>query len=137
MAGPVVGAAVVLPKDIFIKGLNDSKKLSEKKREELFDIIKKEALDIGIGMVDQNEIDEINILNAAKKAMALAVKNLKSTPDILLVDAENLEGQEIKQISIVKGDALSISIAAASIIAKVTRDRLMKEMDEEYPQYGF
>jgi ribonuclease HII len=137
LAGPVVGAAVVLPKDIFIKGLNDSKKLSEKKREELFDIIKKEALDIGIGMVDQNEIDEINILNAAKKAMALAVKNLKSTPDILLVDAENLEGQEIKQISIVKGDALSISIAAASIIAKVTRDRLMKEMDEEYPQYGF
>ena len=88
-------------------------------------------------MVDQNEIDKINILNAAKKAMALAVKNLKSTPDILLVDAENLEGQEIKQISIVKGDALSISIAAASIIAKVTRDRLMKEMDEEYPQYGF
>ena len=88
-------------------------------------------------MVDQNEIDEINILNAAKKAMALAVKNLKSTPDILLVDAENLEGQEIKQISIVKGDALSISIAAASIIAKVTRDRLMKEMDEEYPSTVF
>lgn len=137
LAGPVVAAAVILPKDIFIKGLNDSKKLTEKKREELFDVIKKEALDIGIGMVDQNEIDKINILNAAKKAMVLAVRNLKVRPDILFVDAEKLEDQEIKQISIVKGDALSVSIAAASVIAKVTRDRLMKEIDEKYPQYGF
>src|SRR5690606_10790025 len=106
-------------------------------REELFEVIKKEALDIGIGMVDQNEIDKINILNAAKKAMVLAVKNLKVRPDILFVDAEKLEEQEMEQTSIVKGDALSISIAAASIIAKVTRDRLMEEMDKKYPQYSF
>ncbi|MDQ2087205.1 ribonuclease HII [Herbivorax sp. ANBcel31] len=137
LAGPVVAAAVVLPEGIFIQGLNDSKKLSEKKREELFDIIKNEVLDVGIGMVDENEIDEINILNAAKKSMGLALNNLSRTPDLLLVDAEKLENPGVEQISITRGDTLSISIAAASIIAKVTRDRLMKEMDKEYPQYGF
>ena len=137
LAGPVVAAAVILPKDSFIPGLNDSKKLSEKRREQLFDIIKKDALDIGVGMVEHDEIDEINILNAAKKAMVLAVKNLKLSPELLLVDAEKLDNLKMQQISILKGDTLSISIAAASIIAKVTRDRLMREMDTEYPQYGF
>ncbi|TYQ18248.1 UNVERIFIED_CONTAM: RNase HII [Acetivibrio alkalicellulosi] len=137
LAGPVVAAAVVLPKDIFIEGLNDSKKLSEKKRDELFDIIKNKALDIGIGIVDEKEIDQINILNAAKKAMTLAVNNLSTCPDLLLIDAESLDGLNIKQVPIVKGDTLSISIAAASIIAKVTRDKMMEEMDKKYPDYGF
>lgn len=137
LAGPVVGAAVILPKGIFIPGLNDSKKLSEKRREQFFDIIKNEALDIGVGIIEHDEIDKINILNAAKKAMVLSLQNLKTGAEIAMVDAEKLDISGVEQISIVKGDTLSISIAAASIIAKVTRDRLMREMDKEYPQYGF
>ncbi|MFZ5988456.1 MAG: ribonuclease HII [Bacillota bacterium] len=137
LAGPVVAACVILPKDIFIEGLNDSKKLSEKKRNELFDIIREKAIDIGVGIVDEKEIDEINILNAAKRAMKLAVDSLKNKPDILLIDAERLEDVNIAQVSIIKGDTLSVSIAAASVIAKVTRDRILEEMDKTYPQYGF
>lgn len=137
LAGPVVAAAVILPENVFIEGLNDSKKLSEKKRNELFGVIWEKAISVGIGRVDEKQIDEINILNAAKKAMELAVKGLDIKPDLLLIDAVELNGIDITQKPIIKGDALSVSIAAASIIAKVTRDAIMDEMDKLYPQYGF
>lgn len=137
LAGPVVAAAVILPKDIFIEGVNDSKKLSEKQREKLFDVIMEKALDVGVGIVDEKQIDEINILNSAKRAMGLAVESLKITPDFLLIDAERLDNIKIAQNSIIKGDAKSVTIAAASIIAKVTRDRILEEMDLKYPGYGF
>lgn len=137
LAGPVVAACVMLPKDSFIAGLDDSKKLSEKKREALYNIITEKALAYGIGIVDEKYIDKVNILNATKKAMCKAVSSLKLKPEILLIDAVKLDDISIEQFSIIKGDKKSVSIAAASIIAKVTRDRIITEMDLLYPQYGF
>ena len=143
-AGPVVAGAVILPKDEEILYLNDSKKLSEKKREELYDIIMDKAVAVGLGMETNEVIDEINIKRATHSAMRKAIKNLKNpktgemfTPDILLVDAEHIPDVDIRQVGIIKGDAKSISIAAASIIAKVTRDRMMTEYDKIYPGYDF
>ena len=137
LAGPVVAGAVILPQDCRILYINDSKKLSEKKREELYDIIMEQAIATGIGMVSPARIDEINILQATYEAMREAIQNLSVTPDILLNDAVTIPGVSIPQVPIVKGDAKSISIGAASIIAKVTRDRLMKEYDKSLPEYGF
>jgi len=137
LAGPVVAAAVILPEDVFIEGLNDSKKLTPRKRDLLFDIIKEKAVAYGIGIVDEKFIDETNILIATKKAMEIAIRSLNPQPELLLIDAVRLEEVDIRQIPIIKGDSLSISIAAASIIAKVTRDRLLEEMDSLYPQYCF
>lgn len=137
LAGPVVAAAVILPENVFISGLNDSKKLNEKQREKLFSEITEKAIAYEVGIVDEKIIDELNILNATKMAMEIAVETLKVKPDLLLIDAVNLDSLKIPQKSIVKGDSLSVSIAAASIIAKVTRDRLIEEMDSIYPEYGF
>jgi ribonuclease HII len=137
LAGPVVAAAVILPENIFIEGLNDSKQLSEQKREKLYDIITEKAVSYGVGMVDEKCIDEINILNATKKAMEIAVSGLEPQPELLLIDAVELNNIPIRKKSIVKGDSLSISIAAASVIAKVTRDRMICGMDSKYPDYGF
>lgn len=137
LAGPVVAGAVVLPKGLVIEGVNDSKKLSEAKREHLYEIIIKEALSWGVGIVDNNIIDEKNVLNAAKMAMKIAVEQLRDKPEVLLIDAEKLDIPEVHQEAIIKGDEKSISIAAASIIAKVTRDRIIAEYDEKYPGYGF
>lgn len=137
LAGPVVACAVVLPKDCKILYLNDSKKLSEKKREELYDVIMKEAVAVGIGYASHERIDEINILQATYEAMREAINKLGVIPDILLNDAVTIPDVDIKQVPIIKGDAKSVSIAAASIVAKVTRDRLMVEYDKEYPQYHF
>lgn len=124
-AGPVVAGAVILPKGSRILYVNDSKKLSEKKREELYDVIMNEAVAVGVGIVGPERIDEVNILNATYEAMHQAINNLGVTPDILLNDAVDIPGIDIKQVPIIKGDAKSLSIASASIIAKVTRDRLM------------
>lgn len=137
LAGPVVAAAVILPENTFISGLNDSKKLNEKKREKLYNEIIEKAIAYEVGIVDEKIIDEINIINATKMAMEVAIESLKTKPDILLIDAVKLESLNIPQKSIIKGDSLSISIAAASIIAKVTRDRIIEEMDSVYPDYGF
>ncbi len=137
LAGPVMAGAVILPKDHPILYLNDSKKLSEKKREELYDVIMKEALAVGIGMASEQRIDEINILNATYEAMREAIGKLVPGPDVLLNDAVKIPGITIRQVPIIKGDAKSASIAAASIVAKVTRDRLMVQYDEIYPGYGF
>ena len=134
LIGPVVTAAVILPKGYFHKDIKDSKKLTEKKREEMYEIITRDALAIGIGISSEKIIDEINILEATKKAMKEAIKNLEVTPEHVLIDAVKLD-IDIPTTSIIKGDALSESIAAASIIAKVTRDRMMDEMDKEYPMY--
>ncbi len=136
-AGPVVACAVILPKDCSILYVNDSKKLSEKKREELYDIIMEKAVAVGIGIRDNERIDEINILEATYEAMQDAVKNLSVKPDILLNDAVTIPKIDIKQVPIIKGDAKSISIASASIIAKVTRDRMMYEYDKIFPGYDF
>ena len=137
LAGPVVAAVVVFKPGTKIEGINDSKKLSEAKRDELFEIIKEEALDYGIGIVQKDEIDEYNILNATYMAMKKAVNCLKQKPDYLLVDAAHIPDVDIEQKSIIKGDSKSISIAAASILAKVTRDSIMYEYDKMYPEYGF
>lgn len=137
LAGPVVAGAVILPKDCRILYINDSKKLSEKRRNELFDIIKEEAVTYGIGIIDATRIDEINILQATYEAMRSAINNLNPSPDILLNDAVTIPKVDIKQVPIIKGDAKSISIAAASVLAKVTRDRIMEEYDKKYPEYGF
>lgn len=137
LAGPVVAGAVILPKDHTILYLNDSKKLSEKKRELLYDEIMEHAVATGIGMVGPARIDEINILQATYEAMRMAIENLQVKPDVLLNDAVTIPEVEIPQVPIIKGDAKSISIAAASIIAKVTRDRLMKEYDQVIPGYDF
>ena len=137
LAGPVVAAAVILPKDIFLPFLNDSKKVTEKRRDVLFDQIKQEAIAYGIGIASNALIDEINILQATYEAMREAISKLSKTPDILLVDAVHIPNISLKQVGIVKGDAKSVNIAAASILAKVTRDRLMLEYDKIYPEYGF
>ena len=137
LAGPVVAACVILPENCLIEGLNDSKKVSAAKREKLYEIIVDKAVSMGIGIVDEKCIDEINILNATKLAMKKAVEQVKPQPDMLLIDAVRLNDVEIAQLPIIKGDSLSISIAAASIIAKVTRDHLIEEADVIYPQYGF
>ena len=137
LAGPVFAAAVILPEGLEDIGINDSKKLSEKKRDALFDLICEKAVSYGIGTASEAEIDEINILNAAFLAMKRAVEQLSVKPDLALVDGNREPHTGIKEYTIVKGDAKSISIAAASILAKVSRDRYMKELDEKYPQYGF
>lgn len=137
LAGPVMAGAVILPKGCRIHDINDSKKLTEKKREMLYDIIMREAVAVGIGVVGPERIDEINILQATYEAMRAAIKNLGVVPDILLNDAVTIPGVDIKQVPIVKGDAKSITIGAASIMAKVTRDRYMVEISERYPEYGF
>ena len=137
LAGPVVAAAVILPEEFDVIGINDSKKLSEKKRDELFDVIKEKALAYSFGVVDNEVIDEINILEATKKAMKEAVMRLGIEPDHLLIDAVKLADVDIPQTSIIKGDEKSISVAAASILAKVTRDRMMVEYAEEYTHYAF
>lgn len=141
LAGPVVAAAVVLPTDFDVIGVDDSKKLSEKRREELFDLIKEKAIAYGIGMVDESVIDDINILQATKRAMMCAIENLTrdlgKKPDYVLFDAIEISQIEIPQESIIKGDSKCIAIAAASILAKVTRDRMMVEYAKEYPGYAF
>ena len=138
LAGPVVVGAVILPEDSFIEGINDSKKISEKKREKLYEIITQEAIAYSVGIVDQKTIDEINILNATKLGVKIALEGLKQKPEILMVDAlNNMYTLGITYISVVKGDAKNYCIAAASIVAKVTRDRIMRQWDEVYPVYGF
>lgn len=136
LVGPVVAASVILPKNFYLEEINDSKKLSEKKREKLYEIIKENAISIGIGIVDEKRIDEINIYEATKEAMLSAIKNSKIKPDYLLIDAMKLD-TDIPFLSIIKGDTKSESIAAASIIAKVTRDNMMKQLHKKYPEYSF
>ena len=138
LAGPVVIGCVIMKPESFIEYVNDSKKVSETKREMLYEKITKEAVAWSTGIVDEKEIDELNILNATKKALTDAIDKLNVKPDIILVDAlDKIDTNGIKYISVIKGDAKIYSISAASIIAKVTRDRIMKEYDEVYPQYGF
>ena len=137
LIGPVVTACVILPKDFKCDGLTDSKKLSEKKREEYFDYIMEHALSVSVGMMSEKVIDEVNIYEATKLAMYEAINNSKIKPEHVLIDAMKLENLDMPSTSIIKGDAKSISIAAASVIAKVTRDRMMVELDEKYPMYGF
>ena len=138
LAGPVCAACVVLPVGTVIEGVNDSKKLSEKKRDALYDVVKEQALDYGIAFASEKEVDEINILQATFLAMRRAVESLTVvTPDIALIDGNKTPGLAITERSIIKGDAKSANIAAASILAKVTRDRYMLEMAEKYPEYQF
>ena len=138
LAGPVVVGIAILPQNSMIEGVNDSKKVSEKKREKLYELITNEAIAWNVGIADQNEIDDINILNATKLALTRAIEGLEIKPDLILVDAlTKIDTKGIPYKSIVKGDAKEYSIAAASIIAKVTRDRMMRQYDEIYPQYGF
>ena len=137
LAGPVVTAAVILPRDFDVLGVNDSKKLSEKRREELYEIITDKAVTWNIGMRDNEVIDRINILEATKKAMTDAILGLTVKPDHILIDALTLKNVDIPQTGIIKGDANSISIAAASIVAKVTRDRMMREYHKTWPAYSF
>lgn len=137
LAGPVCAAAVILPPDLVIPGLNDSKKLTDRKRRELFDIITNEAVSYGIALVSEKEIDEINILQATFRAMEQAVTRMDVQPDVVLVDGNREPSLGMPMKTVVKGDSLSASIAAASILAKVTRDRLMEQLDQTYPEYGF
>ena len=138
LAGPVVVASVIMPENSMIEGINDSKKISEKKREKLYELITSEAISYGVGIISQEEIDNINILNATKKGLTDSIKQLKIKPDIILVDAlKDIDTLKIPYRSVIKGDAKIYSISCASIIAKVTRDRIMREWDEVYPQYGF
>lgn len=138
LAGPVVVGSVIMPRNSMIEGVNDSKKVSEKKREKLYDYITKEALSYSVGIIDQEIIDNINILNATKKALTESILGLEIKPDVILVDALNkIDTCGIPYISVIKGDAKIYSIACASIIAKVTRDRMMYEYDKIYPAYGF
>lgn len=137
LAGPVFAAAVILPEDLGDLGINDSKKLSEKKREALFDIIKEKAVAYSIASADEKEIDELNILNATFLAMKRAVEGLSLKPDIALIDGNRKANTGIPEMTLVKGDAKSISIAAASILAKVSRDRFLLKLDEKYPEYQF
>lgn len=138
LAGPVVVASVIMPADSMIEGVNDSKKVSEKKREKLYDLILEEAISYGVGIIGQEEIDDINILNATKKGLTMSLQELTVKPDLIAVDAlTHIDTLGIPYESIIKGDAKCYSIAAASIIAKVTRDRIMREWDKIYPEYGF
>lgn len=137
LAGPVVAAAVIFPRAYINNEINDSKQLSEKKRELLFNEIKEVAISYGIGIVNADEIDEINIYEATKKAMKMAINNLKHGFDLILTDAMKLDGFNVDVVDIIKGDAKALPIAAASIIAKVTRDHMMYELDKKYPEYGF
>ena len=138
LAGPVVVASVIMPQNSILEYINDSKKVSEKRREYLYEIIKQEAISYGIGIIDEKEIDEINILNATKKGLTISIKELKVKPDLILVDALNgIDTLKIPYMSIIKGDAKCYSISVASILAKVTRDRIMRKYDELYPEYGF
>ena len=138
LAGPVVVAGVIMPKDSMIEGVNDSKKVSEKKREKLYDLILEEAISYSVAIIGQDVIDEINILNATKEGVTKVVEGLDVKPNLILVDAlTHINTKGIPYDSIIKGDAKCYNIAAASIIAKVTRDRIMREWDEIYPQYGF
>ena len=138
LAGPVVVAGVIMPEDSMIEGVNDSKKVSEKKREKLYDLILEEAISYSVAIIWQDVIDDINILNATKKGVTEVVDGLKIKPDLIIVDAlEHIDTRGIPYESIIKGDAKCYSISAASIIAKVTRDRIMREWDKIYPQYGF
>lgn len=138
LAGPVVVASVIMPENSMIEGVNDSKKVSEKKREKIYDLILEEAISYGVGIIGQDEIDEINILNATKKGLTMSLKELIQRPDLIIVDAlTHIDTLGIPYESIIKGDAKCYSISAASIIAKVTRDRIMREWDKIYPQYGF
>lgn len=137
LAGPVVAGAVILPKDCNILYLNDSKKLSAAKRETLYEEINEKAVSWALGVVSPERIDEINILNATYEAMQKAIQGLSTEPDLLLVDAVTIPNVAVRQVGIVKGDAKSVSIAAASIMAKVSRDRMMEEMDQLYPEYAF
>lgn len=136
LCGPVVAAACILKENYYLEGLNDSKKLSEKKRDKLFDILINECVAYGIGIVEPKRIDEINILEASKEAMKIAISNLSVKPEHVLIDAVKLD-LDVPSTPIIKGDAKSASIAAASVIAKVTRDRMMYDLDKEYPEYGF
>ncbi len=136
LVGPVVASAVILPINYQLDGLDDSKKLTEKQRDKFYDILMNDAISIGIGIVDNKVIDEINILEASRKAMNIAIDNLKVKPDYILTDAMKLD-RDIPVLPIIHGDALSLSIAAASVIAKVTRDRIMVELDKKYPEYEF
>ncbi len=137
LAGPVFAAAVILPDGLVDIGLNDSKKLSEKKREQLFDVITQNAIAYSIVSVDEKVIDEINILEATMQAMREAINNLEITPDFCIVDGNRLPKSNVLEQYVIKGDSLSVSIAAASILAKVSRDRYLKELDEKYPEYQF
>lgn len=137
LAGPVVAAACILPRAYINKEINDSKQLTEKKREEFFEIIKKDAIAYGVGIVSAEEIDAINIYEATKKAMKMAIDNLKHEYDLILTDAMPLKGFDVEVVPIIKGDAKALPIAAASIIAKVTRDHMMIELGKKYPEYGF
>ena len=138
LAGPVVIASVIMPADSMIEGVNDSKKVSEKKREKLYDQILEEAISYGVAIIGQDEIDEINILNATKKGLTISLQELTEKPDLIVVDAlSGIDTMGIPYESIIKGDAKCYSIAAASILAKVTRDRIMREWDKVYPEYGF
>lgn len=137
LCGPVVAAAVILPKDICIEGVNDSKKLSEKKREKLYDDIMARALAVGVGISDVDVIEKVNILNATKLAMIQAINNLQITPDYVIVDGNQKIDITIPLDTVIKGDSKSESIACASIIAKVTRDRMLLKYDKAYPEYGF
>ena len=138
LAGPVVVAGVIMPKDSMIEGVNDSKKVSEKKREKLYDLILEEAISYSVAIIGQDIIDEINILNATKQGVTQVVEGLDIRPDLILVDAlTHINTKGVPYESIIKGDAKCYNIAAASIIAKVTRDRIMRQWDEIYPQYGF
>ncbi len=138
LAGPVVVASVIMPENSMIEGVNDSKKVSEKKREILYEKIIEDAISYSVAIISEKEIDQINILNATKKGLTTSISELKVKPDLILVDALNkIDTLGIPYKSIIKGDALVYSISAASIIAKVTRDRIMRQMDEIYPQYGF
>ena len=138
LAGPVVVASVILPQDSFIEGVNDSKKVSEKRREKIYEEIIKQAVSYGIAIIDEKEIDEINILKATKKGVTKCIENLKVKPNIILIDAlEGIDTFQIPYKSVIKGDAKHYSIAAASILAKVTRDRIMRQYDLIYPEYGF
>ena len=137
LAGPVVAAAVILPEGIQLPGVNDSKKITEKKREMLFDFVKENALAWGIGEASETEIDEINILQATFLAMHRAVDNLQISADFALVDGNRIQGLDIPLECVIGGDGRVLSIAAASILAKVTRDRYMREMAQQYPEYGF
>lgn len=137
LAGPVVAAACILPADYKNDSINDSKQLTEKKREELFEIIKNDAIAYGIGIIDAETIDKVNIYEATKLAMKQAINNLNHKYDLILTDAMPLKGFDVEVVPIIKGDAKCLNIAAASIIAKVTRDHMLDELDKKYPEYGF